>query len=378
MKVLIIGECYSSNVGDQIVASITQALLGRIFPSSFIYLLDLSGRDEVNTTHIDRTLTLSQQLRSQLLKYIPFFDTILKRVSRNRRLRRYRMVINSNKYDLAVFCGGQLINSTFTEQMRDVAKLLQQANIPTIYNSVGLGVVKDKDIKIFKRVLEYPNVRAISCRCDEIRFNKFFDFEKGKALGTFDPGICASDIYDIRRNNNTACVGLGVMSSSRISDDRMIIFWKQVISFLDKKGIPWKMFYTGTWKDYLLAKDILTSLNMANVGCSINENINAPVDIINELSQFSKIISFRLHSHIISYSLGIPTIAISWDKKIDDFFAKIGHSDRVFQIDSDVSSIMDKLDECEYISSDSIKVSINQYEELFAKQCEEAIISNLK
>lgn len=375
MKVLIIGECYSNNVGDQIVASITKALIGRLYPTSFIYLLDLSGRDGVNTTHIGSAQTLSQQLRTKFLKYIPFFDEIRKLVGRSRRQRHYRKVINSHKYDLAIFCGGQLINSTFTEQMRDVAKLLHHASVPTIYNSVGLGVVNEKDIKIFKKVLEYPNVKSISCRCNEIRFNKFFNFERRKVLGTFDPGICASDFYDISRKNNTTLVGLGVMSSSRISDDRMIAFWKQVISFLDKKSIHWKMFYTGTWKDYLLAKQILTSLNISNVECRINEKINTPVDIINELSQFSKIIAFRLHGHIISYSLGIPTIAIRWDKKIDDFFAKIGYSDRVFQIDSDVSTIMNKLDECEYISNNIIKESINQYEVLFAKQCEEAILS---
>ncbi len=373
MKILLIGECYSGNVGDQIVASITKELLGKLYPSSSIYLVDISGREKLNTKHEDQALTFSQRVRVLLLKYIPVLDVVRKLISNINRRIRYRTTINSDKYNLAVFCGGQVINSTFTEPMDTLAKLLLQANIPTIYSSVGLGIVKEKDIKIFKRVLEYPNVRAISCRCDENRFNCLFGFDNGRVLGTFDPGVCASDYFGISRNNKTSCVGLGVMCSSRISNERMFLFWKQIISYLDDKGIQWKMFYTGTWKDYLLAKEILTSLNIHNTECRINENINTPLDLINELSQFSKTVSFRLHSHIISYSLGIPSIAISWDRKIDDFFSKIGHSDRVFDIEADVPSIIKKLVECEYIPSSNIKKSINHFTELFAKQCEEAI-----
>ncbi|MBQ6085472.1 MAG: polysaccharide pyruvyl transferase family protein [Bacteroidaceae bacterium] len=373
MKVLLIGECYSGNVGDQIVASITKELLGKLYPSSSIYLVDISGREELNTAHEDQTLTLSQRLRMLLLKYIPVLDVVRKLISNNKRRIRYRAIINSDNYNLAVFCGGQVINSTFTEPMDTLAKLLHQANIPTIYSSVGLGIVKEKDIQIFKRVLEYPNVRAISCRCEEKRFNSFFGFENGRVQGTFDPGICASDFWGISRKNKTSLVGLGIMCSSRISNKRMILFWKQIISYLDEMGIPWRLFYTGTWKDYLLAKEVLFSLNITNPECKIKEDIYTPLDLINELSQFSKIISFRLHSHIISYSMGIPTIAIRWDKKIDDFFAKIGYSDRVFDIDAEVTKIIDKLKECDYISSISIQKAMKLYSELFAKQCVDAL-----
>lgn len=375
MKVLLIGECYSSNVGDQIVAAITNRILSEVYPSASIIFVDISGRKSQLPTQDNKSMACSDILRKTLLKYMPRFEAIWKWRSKINRKKYNRLIINRDIYDFAVFCGGQVINSTFTKQMSEIAIQLLQANIPTVYSSVGLGIVKNKDIQIFKKLLEYPNVKAISCRCDEKRFNSFFGFNNEKVQGSFDPGICASTIYGINRKENAACVGLGVMYSSRIKKERMISFWRDIVSCLDKKSIQWKMFYTGTWNDYVLAKEILKSLSISNPESRINVEIHSPIDLLNELSHFSKIISFRLHSHILSYSMGIPAIAIRWDVKIDDFFAKIGYSDRVFDVDSDISSIIDKLSECEYISNNIIKKSIIQYTEFFARQCEEALLN---
>lgn len=375
MNILLIGECYSSNVGDQIVASITKRLLGRFYPSASICLMDISGRKKQKLSADNASIPYLDTLCKILLKYVPYLDVIRKVKSKRNRRIIYQSIIDGANYDLAVFCGGQVINSTFTDQICEIAKLLFQANIPTVYSSVGLGIIRKKDIQIFKRVLEYPNVKAISCRCDKKRFNNFFDFGNEKVFGSFDPGICASNFYGISRKEITACVGLGVMSSSRISNEKMISFWTKIVSSLEEKNIQWKLFFTGTWKDYVLAKELLLSLHISNPECKINKDIHSPIDMLNELSQYSKIISFRLHSHILSYSMGIPTIAIRWDKKIDDFFAKIGYSDRVFDIDSEASLIIDKLDECEYISNNIIQDSMFLYIETFAKQCNNALLN---
>ena len=39
-------------------------------------------------------------------------------------------------------------------------------------------------------------------------------------------------------------------------------------------------------------------------------------DFLNEISCFDRLISFRLHSHILAFALGIPSVAIKWDEKI--------------------------------------------------------------
>ena len=83
-----------------------------------------------------------------------------------------------------------------------------------------------------------------------------------------------------------------------------------------------------------------------------------PKELVKIISQYNSIISFRLHSHIIAYSLEIPSIAIAWDNKVNFFFKDIGYSERCKRIDSDPEEIVLNLLESmkkPYISKQKIK-----------------------
>jgi len=49
------------------------------------------------------------------------------------------------------------------------------------------------------------------------------------------------------------------------------------------------------------------------------------------LTQFSAVFSSRLHCSICCYSLKIPTVAMSWDNKIDEFYTSTGRSHLCFK-----------------------------------------------
>lgn len=51
-----------------------------------------------------------------------------------------------------------------------------------------------------------------------------------------------------------------------------------------------------------------------------------------QISEFSSLISFRLHSHIVAASLNIPAVGISWDEKIKFFYENIGHKERCLPV----------------------------------------------
>lgn len=344
MKILLIGECYSSNIGDQLVAISTQFIVSKIYPNATFYKLDIAGRNFVqnkDTANQDNnTFTLKFKLRV-FFSNLALIDFLLKKRSASLLKNHYKKIISESNPSLAIFCGGQLINDTFVCQIQAISKILLKKNIPTIYNGIGIGKLNSWQCCIFRKILNFSNVKLISCRSDINRFIQ--NLKLDNVIESFDPAIFASDVYKIKRYKESGVIGLGVMDSTRFPKTMLIDFWISIINILNSKNIRWKLFYTGSINDYYLAVEVLEKIGVNNKEKFIKEDITLPEDCVKEIVQFDKIISFRLHSHILAYSFGIPSIAISWDNKINDFFYKIGRPECVFNLGSNQRDIIDAL-----------------------------------
>lgn len=66
--------------------------------------------------------------------------------------------------------------------------------------------------------------------------------------------------------------------------------------------------------------------------------------LVETVSRFSAVITFRMHSSIIAYSFGIPSIALVWNDKIPFFYQNIGYPDRAFAFEQwDSEEVFHKL-----------------------------------
>ncbi|WP_172635009.1 polysaccharide pyruvyl transferase family protein [Amphibacillus xylanus] len=68
-----------------------------------------------------------------------------------------------------------------------------------------------------------------------------------------------------------------------------------------------------------------------------------PKELVDIISSFRGIISFRLHSHIVACSLGVPGVSIMWDKKVKYFYENIQKPERVFELHSDSAKVITEL-----------------------------------
>lgn len=353
MNILLIGECYSENIGDQAVSLSTKWLIENVSIQDVEFsVLDLSGRDSFS---LEKKFYLKDssfltKLRNYLSS-ISLIDYLLKKNSAKRLDGYYKRIINQKDFDCAIFCGGQLINETFVCQMELVTSYLMKKNIPVIYSGIGIGRLNNWQIRIFNKLLNYSNVKGITCRCDVNRFNENLKLNSITIIETYDSAILISQCANIKKRRSDV-IGLGVMKSSRFSDYTAKCFWVSVVKELENRNIKWKFFYTGTIGDYELALEIIKELGLLNKKEEyINYIITTPQELLTELSFFDRIISFRLHSHIFAYSLGIPSVAIKWDDKVSDFFNKIKRSDCVYNLGSETERIVDKILNCEYYNN---------------------------
>lgn len=102
------------------------------------------------------------------------------------------------------------------------------------------------------------------------------------------------------------------------------------------------MFCNGSEADYKMLKNIVNRKNLNKDQYLIRPK--TAQDLVNIISNFDKIISFRLHSHIIASSIGIPTIGISWEKKVNQFFHNLGLEYRCKTINDKVEDIINLLE----------------------------------
>jgi len=238
-----------------------------------------------------------------------------------------------------------LVKDTFSAYINIVSKILEKNNIPMIYNAIGIGKMHSIQKRRYRKIFNRKNIIGISCRCDKSRFCSTLKIHSEMVQSTFDTAVLCRELIscDSKYTGTEICVGLGIMRSYRFKRQTLINFWISIIDALEEKGISWKCFSTGSADDEDLAKEILS---IKGVQCTDKNYISrplSPVDLLKNYQFFDRIISFRLHSHIIAYALGVPSIAIVWDRKIQDFFFKINRQECCFHIDDSVDKIIQKI-----------------------------------
>ena len=100
--------------------------------------------------------------------------------------------------------------------------------------------------------------------------------------------------------------------------------------------------------DTIVAKKIRESLpDEFKENFVILDNDFSPLDIKSLIGNFDYFIGTRMHSNIFSTSMGIPTVAIAYEKKTNGIMETVGLSDYVVEIDDITDKkLIDKVDKC--------------------------------
>jgi len=371
LNILIIGEWYSSNLGDGIICQNVKKLIEEAYKRKDLVIdkADISCRDSfMNETAIIEHKKTKLYLKKILYKseYLTYKLQDLKRKMKIKK-------ICKKKYDIAIFAGGHLIMPYFTFQICDYIKYLSENKTKIIINACGVGKFKSKILKQkIKVALKNPNIIAISSRDDIEKLKKEYISEERSSIikKTYDPAIYTDETYRISRKENSQVIGLGIMKLLNVSDEEVIKFWKGVIKQLETQGQKWQFFCNGALEDYRLACRCLKDIknNKYDKKVYIASRPNRPEELVKIISKYKSLISFRLHSHIVAYSLEIPTVAIVWDDKVKTFFEDLRLKDRCFDIDEKPEKIVEKL----------LEIKDVDYNQKLKKRQKEIIINNLK
>ena len=351
MRILLLGSYYSSNLGDGAICECVAARLKRHFPAADIAIGDLLGRQRFctdETFEIEQLKTLSRKTQLRKLAYFAL------RWDKQLQHEEWRLNAAAKKLDelcsaptdLAVFAGGQMFMDAYALFLEHCVRCFSVRKVPVLFNACGVGPAYSESIrKRLESALQDPVVRLVSTRDDARLIEERYSPAQQTKV-TFDPALWCAEVYGVERKKGADTIGLGVMFTRSLPVSKLTGFWTQMIRTLERRGVKWKIFVNGDPGDVCLARNILSRIPEL-VGRE--EQCLAPVpatprELVEVISGFSGLISFRLHSHIIAASLGIPTAAVVWDEKLNFFFEKIGCPERCCSMRESPEKILQTLE----------------------------------
>lgn len=333
-NIVLVGEYYSSNLGDNLLCQCAEQLIRN-------YL------DDISISWVDLTYGSKPSFKkSQIFKIYDFFTSYIRNTNRGSLIYRYmaynvykrlRHIEKRRKIDLIIFAGGQMFLDYFSFQISRIIKYAEQNDIPVIFNSCGFGSFSSSAREQFINVLNSSVVKRITLR-DGLSF--IHNLTKKELFHVPDNAILCSEVFNVLKKDKSDIIGLGVISPfiynannvEKISEDDFITFWTKIISKIESEGLKWQLFVNGSEDDFLFANKILFNLNLAENPDLISPRPTSAMQLISIISSYKAIISCRLHSYIISYSLAIPAIMLNWDNKVIEFARMIHCESYVFQI----------------------------------------------
>lgn len=301
--------------------------------------------------------------------------------------------------DAVIFAGGGLIKFRQESLYRQVSEIIMEAqkyNVPVMLNAVGIEGYDEKDPRCLQieEALRQPCVKVISVRDDIVCLKENYNLNsKTRIRAVYDPAIWSEETYHniLGERQDKGYIGLGIARNSLFCDygitsinrEYLTELWKNIVLLLEQRGYQWKIFTNGLEQDERFAKQILEEVGHGN---KYKEPLNASM-LISQISEMHGMIACRMHSNIIAYALGIPSIGLVWNDKMRFWSEKIHYKERFFDYTQlQAGRIVDAMEKC--FTKKSRKPSWRQkqstYREIkffirkFAKKrCEEKINFNI-
>lgn len=211
-------------------------------------------------------------------------------------------------------------------------------------NGVGVEGYEEDDERCqeLKKVLNFSCVKGITVRDDiETLMEKYIVENKEWTYKVLDPAVFSSKVYQCTRNRSSQTIGLGVAREGFFFDyghlemtkEFEFSFWKSLAQEIEKIGYKWKIFTNGLYADYKYAEDLLSYMGLQNQKETyLEKRPTEGKELANIISEFKAIVAPRLHSNILAFSMGVPSIGLVYNDKLKFFGKRINHEERFVEV----------------------------------------------
>jgi len=388
MKIAVFGQIKSDNLGDKIISDSLSWIVSDVlkekkitekieFIETDIYarndiLIDYktkSDEKKLNYYNYDIDLKLADKLyrhfgkiskkfNNMTIKNICYrFRHIIWNNARNYKKRHLDYLETKLKdVDLIIVAGGGLLeysSNEYQDNLNLITEYGQKYNIPVIFNAIGrAGEFNPNDYRcsVLKNTFQRDCVKYVSARdsrenvqeCVGDRFNV-------KLLA--DAAFCSEDAYDIHWSaQNSKKIGIGIIRGTALQSynvsfttDDWVNLFADIAAELKKRGYDFQFFTNGLRSDYKIGLKLIEKLGL-DKSYLVDRPVEAKV-LYKTISRYRGLITCRMHSSIVAFSMGIPSVILSWNKKVNKYMEICGYPDRAINIENfNAKYIVDQLE----------------------------------
>ncbi|MGN0978385.1 MAG: polysaccharide pyruvyl transferase family protein [Faecousia sp.] len=324
MKILLIGEYYSENLGDPLLCQSVERILKEQYPEAEIIPFDLSGRTGSTEYYEPKPHPAAAWIEKQFSdRYLYYRRAAILRAYEQDKDRCLRVwdslgeLLRGHRFDLAVFAGGSLFMDYFAGVIHLVLRRLALTRTKILFHACGMSTLDEDGVYLLRQVLCSRQVVSISLRDSYERFTELFPV-KARVRQTCDTALNCSRWFP-KAAQRRAEFGIGMID--RCYDQQL-----RLIKSCMASGRSWMAFTNGSPYDQKYAENLLTDAGIPaeKLGQYLAARPRTTEDLIRTVTGFDKIIAFRMHSQIAAASFGIPSFGIAWDGKLTEFYRKLG------------------------------------------------------
>ncbi|MEL6104509.1 MAG: polysaccharide pyruvyl transferase family protein [Planctomycetota bacterium] len=356
-KVAVCGVRYSSNLGDGVISDCLGWMIKQCVANVAIADVDLAGRTEFGEQTVAQ-----RRLKLRLLLSLPrVLQDALVRFVLGRKLQRdlkpsWRASLTG--CSAALIGGGQLLSDSdlnFPLKIEGLVDILEELKVPAAVYACGVTRSGGSGTQVLRESLAASSIRSVYVR-DQKSMAVIRDFGVDEPHLAYDPAIHVAEAYEHSRATEADLdVGLSFTDpvNMKYSSGRELPFadhlpeiMKTVVEALSSAGSRVGLFTNGAVEDEQFLDHCDASFQFTSLpGVQRLPRPIEPSELVQSIGRFRKIAAHRLHTNIIAFGLGIPSVGLEWSQKVPHFFELAGRSEFLIGKDELTSDrMLDRLD----------------------------------
>ncbi len=386
-RIAICGLIKSQNLGEQFIAKSLEYLIeetlkekgytGRV---DFVEV-DILGR-------CDRTYDISGYLKDLIVNYygyriggiytslfyeriiriarkckIMFINNMIYRIrhfiykhSKNYQKRLYQYYDSKMRnVDFIVVDGAGLLEYSYNEYqepLRVISEYAEKNDLQVVYNAIGrAGDFNEKDFrsKILKVALQSKVVKYVSAR-DSVETVQLCAGENMPVKLLADAAFWMKEAYHLQKPEERKKIGIGIIRGNSLmgygvdfGKNDWVELFSNIARLLEERGYEFEFFTNGLKGDIVLGKKILAAMCLSD-----DYLVTRPSDaevLCDTINNYTGIITCRMHSSIAAFTMGVPSVILSWNDKVEKLMSIIGYEERAIKFeDFDAQTIVDRFE----------------------------------
>lgn len=259
--------------------------------------------------------------------------------------------------DAVVFAGGGMNSRRYNRTVLAVLDMVEKQEDTAVYfNAIGILKTekRKKNIALLKEIFNRPQIKQITTRGDLKKLEAYIQRELPYPVSlVLDPAMWVNEAYGVEKKPDADVVGVGVIrpeiygkNAVSLAETDVFAMYSAIILELEKRGYKWQLFTNGLKDDYRFGLKLLKHIGRPKTAY-IGANTGSAKELVEKISGYQAVIAARLHANIIATSLGVPSVGLVWNDKMNQFGNVIGCGNRYIGEENltDSGYIVDRMEE---------------------------------